>query len=96
VPLQPPSMLQVLDSEVAKVSSNLKAMEAQLSSIKASHARKMSDVNAELHTAQQNVATQQTQLDRYAATLQSEHVDADNRNATVDNMRCKLKNLCAP
>ena len=87
--------MQALDAEVAHLNSNLKALETQLSTAKSKHAAQVTELKAEVHSAQQTLTVQQLQLDKYAATLQSEHVDADNRSTTMENMRTRLKTLCA-
>lgn len=87
--------MQAVDAELAHISSNVKSLESQLSNAKARHASEVSELKAEVHSTQQMMTAQQLQIDKYEATLQSEHVDADNRSATMDKMRTRLKTLCA-
>lgn len=80
--------------EVTKLTTNLEALDKQLSAAKASHASRVAELSADLQRAQSEAQAQAGEIERFRALLKSEHVDADNMHAAVANMRVELQQKC--
>ena len=86
--------LQGLETDVGKLTSNLKAMDAQIASLKTGHSKQQAETDGELQAAQRQLSGQQTKLDEFQAMLHSEHVNANNWKATMESLQSKLKTRC--
>jgi chromosome segregation ATPase len=88
--------LQILSNEIQAAKASLRDLEERFRTVKASHSGELASLNASLGAAADEVQTKQAMVAEYEARLQSEHVNTDNRLASMNSMRSQMKALCGP
>jgi chromosome segregation ATPase len=86
--------LQILANEIQVVKASMRDLEERLRTVKKTHSDELASLNASLVAAADEVQTKQARIAQYEARLQSEHVDTDNRLASMNSMRSQMKALC--